>query len=217
MKKYIYLVLVALTLVFFPFIQLGLLRLGFSWTLSFAFPYFLLFLLGLAVALSLKSSFRRYPKALRYLLFPVLFASPFALGFAIHPIYEGDYAKTGEKLSGKINFPNEGETDLVVLTIPRCPFCRESTFRINRLQRRNPQMKIKYLVCSTDPDAVDELRKDLDPQIQIGLVQNLQEAIDLAEGRFPSFIKTEGERATYKWNNMQLGYRALDWIESGAN
>lgn len=214
MKKISFTLLLLLTILFFKHIQEAMLGLHFSWTVSFSFPYFLLALLGVLLALELRSALKRFPKAVRILFILILSVLPFGAGFALHPIYEGDYASKGTAITQNNRLPNGGENDFIVLTIPNCPFCKESTAKINRLQQRNPHMRIKYVVCSANPEATKELRPFLDKRIAIGLVSDLAQALALSGGKFPTFFRLENGRAVYKWNNMQLGALALDEIES---
>ncbi|MGV3632097.1 MAG: hypothetical protein ACO1O6_12885 [Bacteroidota bacterium] len=214
MKKYAYILLIVLTVLFFKHIREGLLSLHFSWTVSFSFPYFLLLLLGVLLALAMRPVLKRFPKALRILFLLLLVVLPFGAGFALHPIYEGDYASGGTAITQNNSLANGRDADFIVLTIPHCPFCKESTTKINRLQKRNPAMRIKYVVCSSRPEATQELRSLLDKRIRIELAQDQSQALDISGGKFPTFLQIEKGLARQKWNNMQLGVLALDKIES---
>ncbi len=217
MTKYISLALAALTIVFFKNLQLALMEGGVSWTLSFTFPYFLLAAFGLLLGLIFRHDLARFSRVLRFVILLVLIVLPFGIGFALHPIYEGDYTAKGTALTKQNLLANAKDADFVVLTIPNCPFCRESTEKISRLQRRNPTMRIKYVVCANDPAATKELRGLLDKRIRIELASSLSEALMLSGGKFPTFLRTEKGKAVEKWNNKELGMPALDRIESSLN
>lgn len=214
MKKIICALVLLLSIVFFKPLQELALDMGFSWTASFSLPYFLLLLFGFLLAYDLRTVMKRFPKILRVMLIVVLAVLPFGAGFMLNPIYEGDYASEGSALSQNNRLASSKDADFVVLTIPNCPFCKESAAKISRLQQRNPHMRIKYLVCSTNPEATKELRKFLDKRISIQTLSDLTQALALSGGKFPTFLQIENGKAVYKWNNMQLGVLALDEIES---
>ncbi|MCE3295705.1 MAG: hypothetical protein K0R65_1419 [Crocinitomicaceae bacterium] len=213
MRKIIYILLILLNVIFLKQVQDFALDLGLSWTFSFSLPYFLLLLFGILLAMALRPVMKRMPKALRILVLVVVAILPFGAGFILHPIYEGDYAGEGTEVKAQ-KFRNGKQADLVVLTISDCPFCRESTQKINRLVERNPQMRIKYVVCSTNPEATKELRSLLDKRVKIELVSELNEGLALSAGKFPTFVRIDNGKPVHKWHNMQLGVLALDKIES---
>lgn len=213
MKKIILLLLICLTVIFFKNFQNVLLDFNFSWTLSYLLPYIFLPVFAILLLISLKKWLKSFPKFLVIPFYVLILLGPFALGFALNPIYEGDLSKEGRTINSNNKLNDFNKSDFVVLTIPNCPFCRESSTKMNLLQKRNPDLRIKYIVCSSEKKTKGELRNLLTKKIKIDLAKNLQELVTLAEGKFPCFIKTKKGRATYVWNNSQLGTRAMDWLE----
>lgn len=215
MKKIIsslFILLIVLNGLFFQEFRAFLLHLNFSWKFSFLFPFVSEFLCGTIVLVFSWGYFHK--KWLRGLVSIILLTLPFGISFAFNPIYEGDLSKKGKVLEGISRIDEFHGCDFVVLTIPDCPYCKESTSRINILQQRNPEMRIKYVVCASKPDAVSELRSQLNSKVKIQTIENLQLVLEISQGKFPCFVRIEKGIAVYKWYNNQLGVRALDWLES---
>lgn len=206
-------VLSVLSIIFFKDIELQLLHWNISWTISKIFPYILTLVFGFVLVKKIMKNRLKRKKIIRISLSIILFLIPFAVAFSLNPIYEGDFSKEGKEIKTTNKLTEFQNADLLVLTIQNCPFCRESVYKMNLLMKRNPKLKIKYIVCSKNPDATKELRGHLDERIKIVLVQNLNEIVKLSEGKFPTFIKVKNNNAVYKWGNMELGVRSLDWIE----
>lgn len=216
MKKisFILLLLQIFSILFFDAIRTCCYNLNLSWTLSYLFPFILIVLLSLILILLLSKEKRFKHKMLFLSLAFVILFAPFGIAFAINPIYEGDLSKEGTKVNLNKVYEDFQESDFVVLTIPNCPFCKESTEKMNLLQKRNPELRLKYLICSSDSRSLNELRSMLHPKIKIELAKDLSSLVSLSNGKFPSFFKIKDKKAFYLWNNMQLGTRALDWIEN---
>lgn len=143
----------------------------------------------------------------------IILFGPFAIAFNLHRIYEGDLANEGTKVNLSQVYEDFEGSDFIVLTIPNCPFCKESTKKINLLKKRNPKLRIKYLVCSYDSRSLGELRPILNSEVKIALGRNLGSLVILSNGKFPCYVKVNQNKAIRKWNNSQLGTMALDWIE----
>lgn len=198
-------------IIFFKDIEYFMLYLNFSWTLSKITPYFVLIVLGLLLAK--KSSRKLIFKVpfLNKILLLLIILSPFAIGFAIHPIYEGDFSKTGNELKTKeiSDFKNY---DFIVLTIPGCKYCHESVSMINKIQERNSNMQIKYIVCNKDMKEISPFSKNLNQNIKVNLVEDIDVILKINNGKFPCFIMNK-KNSIYFWFNNQFGTRAKDFLE----
>lgn len=191
--------------------------LNLSWTFSYLFPFILIVLISLVVTVLLKKG-KIFQHKILFLIFGIfILFTPFGIAFALNPIYEGDLSNGGEKLNLSQVYEDFEGSDFIVLTIPNCPFCKESTKRINVLKKRNPKLRIKYLVCSSDSRSLSELRPLLNPKVTIKLGRNLSSLVTLSNGKFPCYVKVNQNKAIRKWNNSQLGTMALDWIEDSKN
>lgn len=205
--------IIFLTIFFFNSISESAIELGLSWSISFFLPYFLLVVFGVFFALSIRGFLRFMPFVLKTLTIFVLSLIPFGIGFAINPIYEGDISLGGNALNENKIYNSIKDFDLLVITIPNCPFCLESTQKINKLLDRNPSLKVKYVICSAEQNAIKQLRKLLNKNISIELAADIQQMVSIAEGSFPCFVKINDDNAIYKWSNDQFGYFALDKVE----
>lgn len=203
-------------IVFFNQINTFSVNLGFSWTFSKILPYLILLILGMLLLLRIrKFLIFKSQMLVKVVLFGVLIL-PFTIGFILHPIYEGDFSREGTELTAGNSLSQLRNVDLIVLTIPSCPFCHESTRLMSVFQKRNPDLKIKYIVCSGDSESTKELRAFLPESIKIQKAKDLDKLLAISEGKFPTFIKVEKNKAVYKWSNNQFGVRALDWVESSS-
>lgn len=190
------------------------LEINFSWTISYLMPFVLVIFLSVILAIALLRD-PQDKNAVRKMFFTFLIIGiPFAIAFYLSPIYEGDLSKEGKKVTSTTKINEFKNYDFIVLTIPGCPFCLESVSKVNLIHKRNPKLKIKYIVCSSNILAKNELRGLLNSGIKIDLGYNLSELVELSDGKFPCFVKIDHSKAIYKWHNNQFGTRAKDWIES---
>lgn len=216
---YIGLALSTLTLIYFKSINEYLLEYGFSWTFSKMLPYLLLVVSGVFMFISKMFSVSAIkflvPKlpAVKFLLYFIYLLGPFTIGFAINPIYEGDFAMDGTEIAESISLKEFKNADLVVITIPGCPFCFESITDLKKIQARKPSMKIHFVVCSTEKSSLSYYKKEIDGAFKCSLASDAEKMMQLAEGTFPTFVLIKDKKAVSKWSNNQFGVRAKDLIE----
>jgi len=156
-------------------------------------------------------------KLLKILTQLIVIVLPFLVGFAVNPIFQGDFSKQGVTNFEKANSNDVKNTNLVVLTIPGCPFCHESTIYSNLMQKRNPNLKIRYIVCAKDSNQIEPYRNKLDKKIEVVLAENPNMSAKSAGGSFPAFLLIQNNKAVLKWSNDQFGVRAKDLVESETN
>ena len=203
-------VLTAITIYFFKPFESALLNLNFSWTFSKALPYLLLIVEGVLLSYYTGKILKIRLKIILQILMLVL---PFVIAFALNPIYQGDFSKNGSLPKIKelpIDFKN---VDLVVVTIPGCPFCHESAYNSNLMLKRNPKLKIRYIVCNTNLQELKPYREKLDSKIEVVLASDPTLLSQIAEGSFPSFFYLKTNKVIEKWSNDQFGVRAKDLVE----
>lgn len=186
---------------------------NYSWTFSKVIPYLLLIIFGFLIARKLKMFFLLPSKILRKILFWGVLVFPFAIGFIFNPIYQGDFSKEGTTFA-KSESPRElTKYDLTVLSIPDCPYCHEAVGTINMIQARNPEMKIKFIVCSSEKRQLDPYKAKLHSAIKVVLAKDIKAISEINKGSFPSFI-TPQENEIYIWSNDSFGVRAKDFLEN---
>lgn len=207
----ILLIVCATTVFTFNALESTLLESGFSWTMSKMLPYLILGFGGILLAYSFAKGFKIKSKIVKVVIVLVLLALPFVLGFALHPIYQGDFSSEGTELTKeKILVKTDPKYDLLVVTIPGCPFCLESIAHLKLIKKHSPDLKILFSVCSTDKKDLDLYRGIIAGDFDIALAEDPEASVQLAEGHFPTFVQLKKGIPTYKWSNDQFGVGAID-------
>jgi hypothetical protein len=204
-----------LFIAFFKRIELISLNFGLSWTFSKILPYFILFLCGVFIFIQfIKINFNKFLKLIIGFIILIL---PFLIGFVLNPIYEGDFSKQGTSVKSNLSptdFKNDG---LMVVTIPDCPFCFGAIEKLKIIKRRNPKLKIDFVVCSTNKQYIKNYIKEINGAFSIRLANNPEDLAKTSGFKFPTFFKVEKKKPTYKWSNDQFGVRAIDDFEGSVN
>lgn len=184
---------------------------GFSWTMSKALPYGIMVLSGVLLTFII-ARFLKLKGALRYVLLTTASLIPFTVYFVVHPIYEGDFANNGKKLSSDISYDDLSEEGLYMISIPGCPYCYESLDVLLMLQRRVGDGKVKMLICSSDSGSIEWYEEKVKSEFPIQLAVDRDDLANLAGGRFPAFVLRTGNELKI-WTNSEFGVRALDEVE----
>ena len=208
----IVLILCGLTVYKFADLEISMLNNGFSWTMSKILPYLALAAGGIILAYSFAKSFKIKSKAIKFVTVLILFAAPFAIGFALNPIYEGDFSSEGKKVEST-SLKTDEKSGLMVITIPDCPYCLGSIGKLKLIKKRNPDMKILFSVCTTSAQKMSLYKEAITGDFDIELAENEQESVKLAEGSFPAFVQLKKGIPVYKWSNDQFGAGATDKLE----
>jgi len=201
-----------LSIFFFKEIEQNLFNSGASWTISKALPYLITIILGVIIALN-TFKILTIKKIYKISLTTTILILPFALSFALHPIYQGDFSKNGKALESNSYSENSFENGLMVITIPNCPYCYQAIDQVKKLALRNPGLKIEYVVCSSDTNTISMYKKEIGGLFKIRIAKDRNELARVADGSFPAFVHVKNGKQTYKWSNSQFGVRALDLIE----
>lgn len=200
--------------------QNALLTQGFSWVLSYLFPWFLILLFSLASSrslfVSLKGKLRIWLPMVAFILLPGLF-------FAMNPIYEGDFNKSGKPkaltenqiLSDVLRFDPDFD-GLVCVASPNCPYCVEAVkTKIYRIFQRAKIDALVYLGIGDEQVAAVFREKAQAPEIPVVLNTAPDDGLDIDENVIPVFLYIRKGEIVHLWRNEQLGFPALDWIEAG--
>ncbi|MBI2259710.1 MAG: hypothetical protein HYU67_12550 [Flavobacteriia bacterium] len=215
MKKiyfFVFVLISTLTIVYFKTIERLLIENNFSWTISKALPYFLVVVLGFILSYFIYNLAKT--KIIKLILSVFVAVLPFIISFIFHPIYEGDFSRVGTSYQLKNDNQDFQTVDLVVLTIPGCPFCHESTIYSNKMLLRQPRLKIKYIVCDTNTREIEPYQKKLNRKISVSLAKDLKLCINISQGSFPTFVALKNKKIVEKWSNDQFGVRAKDFVEN---
>lgn len=207
------LIICGVTIFAFKSFEFSLLNNGFSWTMSKLLPYLTLVIGGILLVYSFSKGFKIKSKIAKLLVGLILFAAPFAIGFAMHPIYEGDFSSEGTEVKESTVKVDE-EFDLLIVTIPDCPFCIESIARLKLIKKRNPSIKMLFSVCSGDEQKMNLYKELIAGDFDIELAKDIEASVKLAEGHFPTFVQLKKGLPVYKWSNNQFGAGATDELEA---
>lgn len=205
----ILLIVCAATLFTFNSLESTLLESGFSWTMSKMIPYLILGFGGILLAYSFAKGFKLKPKFVKIIIVVFLLALPFVIGFALHPIYQGDFSSEGTELANE-KVKIDPKYDLLVITIPGCPFCLESIAHLKLIKKHSPDLKILFSVCSVNKNDLDLYKGLIAGDFDIALAKNVDDYAELAEGHFPTFVQLKKGVPTQKWSNDQFGVGAID-------
>jgi hypothetical protein len=213
MKKIILiLALINLNIFFLKKIESFLLDWNFTWTLAKSIPYISLLIFGFLLMRLTKKIIPFKIQAVNKIIMFVIFIIPFSIGFAINPIYEGDFSKNGRTIVLNSNYSDLKRSDFIVLSIPNCPFCHESISHINLIQKRNPKLRIKFIILSKEIKELKPYSEELNKEIKVSLVKDLDEMLEFSAGKFPTFL-FKSEKKLWFWSNKEFGTRAKDFIE----
>jgi thioredoxin-related protein len=203
----------------FTSIEQWVINSNFSWTSAKIAPYLLLVIFGVLIARWLSKFFiykiiSNRIKFLRPIVFVVITAIPFVIGFVLNPIYEGDFSKQGTEIQNQESINDFRKVDLAVITIPGCPYCYHSISKLKQLKARNPEMRIKFIVCTSNNEDLKDYIAEGGKEIVVTKTKNTENLSKMTEGKFPTFVMVKNNKAIYSWSNDQFGCLALDQLES---
>lgn len=186
---------------------------NFSWFLSKLLPYILFPVLGLILGLFFNRIFSIKKKGRKILILSLSILLLFGIYFAFSPIYQGDFSNNSSQIDKTAALSEIQEKHLYVISIPGCPFCAESINRMKKLQKRNPNIVIDYIVCNGDSSALEWYSKEAGSTISVHLAKNNKAIAGLSKHKYPSFVFSNGKQISY-WSNDGFGVSAMDEIES---
>ncbi len=211
-KMAFYLLIIVLTIWQFNGLENYLLNSAISWSFSKLAPYLTLVLGGLLSAMWFRKNIS-LPKVLKRILFWLIVVSPFVIGFSFNRIYEGDFSKKGRVIKKEISYGDFVNADLVVITIPGCEYCHGSIPALKLLKRRNPNLRIRMIVCSSNSKELKPYKDQIDQSFDLQLASNSDSMAALANYSFPSFVMVKNNLPSEIWSNDQFGTGAKDVVE----
>lgn len=196
----------------FPLIESYFVEMNFSWSLSKIIPYLLMLIFAVLIAWRISHLILLpTPRAKRILKIGVL-AGLMSLGFAIQPIYEGEFNDNiTPAISDQLRFRN---TDLVMVGIPGCNYCLASLDDLKQLKRRNPSMRIQVVLCRPNRKDLNQYRKIAGNSIRISRASDPDEITALIAGKFPTFLLVKNGEIKLLWPNNRFGTGAKDFLEN---
>lgn len=191
--------------------ELLLLKLGASFVLSKFLPYFLFTAIGLVFAVVLFRKFQRkgMHSFVNFGLSMVLAILPLTLYFSFFPMYQGDIMSLGYRPKSSMVFPFE--SGIVVVALPGCKYCSESTKLMNSIHRNFP-VQTQYWVLGTDSLDVAAYDKLLTHEIICRSALQQKQLLPVTEGSFPTFLWIKNHRIQKAWHNNDFGALAMQEI-----
>ena len=182
---------------------------GLSWTMSKILPYSIALLIGIVISWLLFRKKTHPLKRVFALSFSLIF---FAVYFIFQPIYEGDFSNSSY-LPKTTKLAELKKDEFVVIAIPGCNYCLESIKKLNKLKERNPFLKIRFLVLSSNNKELLYYRKIATPSIAISKAKETNRFLEISKGGFPTFLSVREGQIIKAWSNDSFGVLALDEIE----
>jgi hypothetical protein len=183
-----------------------------SWTFAFLMPYLLtvVFIVFFAMGLSQLIKVKRVYKKL---IFIGVLLALFGVGFAVHPIYQGDLSNNAEEIP---LYSNDDllPTGLSMVALPGCQFCYGQIPTLKKLRARNPNMNMAILFVLPDSLSMDDYQTQLGESIDVISTQTPQLISELVGGKYPTYVYLKpSDQKFYKWSMDGLGAVGLDFLE----
>lgn len=185
------------------------LNLGFSYTWSKALPYILLTIIGILIGIIL---FKKAKTLTFKILSIFIIFIPFAVYFYFQPIYQGDFTNEAKVVQHSDTIKDLTGHKLVVISMPGCPYCKESVLLFKEIKKKHPNLKVEYAVTSDDSRNLIFYEEVIQGEFPLYLAENSEHLIQIAEGRFPTFALVNGKQPIRVWTNNTFGVIALDEV-----
>ena len=193
----------------------ALLAAGWSWTLTEWTPYLLLVICGGALSYVVSRMLVGKNRAVRWSLIALILIAPFAIGFAEHPIYEDSISNVSDDMRAVKPMVDYVGADLVVIAIADCPYCKRATQDLIQLHERNPQMRLRMVVCTADSVWMQPYIELAYGAFEVVQASDMDVMATHAAGHFPSYVLVKKNAPFCRWNNNQWGPLAKDEVERG--
>lgn len=194
-----------------------LLQAGLGWTATEWMYYVLLALVGIALAIAtfgLLAQSAKWKKVLACIIVAVL---PFSLGFMQHPIYEDMLWNLAQDMTKVEATGDYNEADLVVIAIADCPYCKRAVTEMKALHERNPEMRMRMVVCTADSSWVEPYVNEAQGAFDVVMADNMDVMATHAGGHFPAYVQVHDGKPVCRWTNNEWGPVAKDIVEGMAN
>lgn len=180
----------------------------FYYTIPKITPYILTIVGGLF----LTYLFSKISGRIRFIRF-FIWVIPFGIYFSLNPIYEGDFSNHYREIRLNKELIELKEKQLLVITIPGCPFCLASIQTMKQIKKRVPSLKVKYIVLSTHSSSTIRYKREINGVFQISTTIKSKEWAKICQGKFPSYVLITKKGAQI-WSNDNFGTLAKDEVEN---
>lgn len=191
----------------------AMLKAGFSWMLAEWIPYSLLIASGCGLAIAIVGMLSSMKRSVRYAVATVLCIAPFAIGFAMHPIYEDalwDGSVDMQQYSASDEYAG---ADLVVIAIPDCPYCKRATMDLQALHLREPHLRLRMTVITRDSTWLAPYIELSNGAFEVVQAHDMNSMATHAGGHFPAYVLVKDNKPVCRWSNNEWGPVAKDIVE----
>lgn len=192
-----------------------LLNSGFGWTVTEWAYYALLIVLGIALAFITARLVARSAAWKRIAASALTAVLPFAIGFVQHPIYEDllwNLSQDMTNVEATVDYKN---ADLVVIAIADCPYCKRAVTELKALHERNPQMRMRMVVCTADSAWLEPYIEEAAGAFEVVMATDMDVMATQAGGHFPAYVQVSEGKPVLRWTNNEWGPVAKDLVEKG--
>jgi hypothetical protein len=190
-----------------------LLNSGFGWTATEWTYYALLIVLGIALAIIATRLVARSAAWKRIAVSALTAVLPFAIGFVQHPIYEDMLWNLSQDMTKAEATIDYNDTDLVVIAIADCPYCKRAVTEMKALHERSPQLRMRMVVCTADSAWLEPYIEEAAGAFEVVLADNMDVMATHAGGHFPAYVQVSEGKPVCRWTNNEWGPVAKDIIE----
>jgi hypothetical protein len=113
----------------------------------------------------------------------------------------------------------DGFNGLVAIVDYNCPFCKLATKeRLNLIAERSNDIDLALTLNTADLTTIEKYKSETNSK-NLNYIAHAptEDIIELTKGIFPTFVYIKNGMVLHKWKNSELGFPAIDWIESGLN
>lgn len=138
------------------------------------------------------------------------------IAFAFHPIYDGDFNNTYNKITLSGNNETVFKKGLSLVVLPHCPYCHQRYSEIKFMSDIYPKLPVNVLVAKEDTTEVEQYRKlgEEYKNIQVDFFpESLLETLQISD--YPTLIYTvdmDSPKTLKKWSNDGFGSAAWDYV-----
>jgi hypothetical protein len=192
--------------------------LGLSYMFSKALAYLLMIALGAFLFVLIGKKSTSLNKIVRTGVRVLALLVPFAIYFALVPIYQGDFGDASRPTKLRNAKTTELTNGLLVLSVPGCPYCMESIASLKQMKTNNPKLNIRFYVCeTTDSRNLKDFENEINGAFPIALLENSIAFVNEMAPSFPLFISVEDGTALKFWTNNEFGAHAKDYLVELSN
>ncbi len=84
---------------------------------------------------------------------------------------------------------------------------------IKEIKKREPNLNVKYILCSTDSSSLELYKQEIRGDFPINIASKSEVLAKVTQGKFPSFL-LRSTSSTRIWSNDSFGALAKDEVES---